>query len=96
MDKLQNLSKDRLIVVRLDDLLVANQMLLDDAISRLKESSPRKEETFLTRGQVMQMLKVVPSTLWRWQKKGILVPIWLGGQHRYRLTDIQKILGETQ
>lgn len=93
MPKLKNLSKEY-IVVKVEDLLYANKMLLDDAISRLKESSPRtEEETLLTREQVMQKLNVVPSTLWRWQKRGYLIPIWVGGQHRYRLSDIQKILG---
>ena len=33
------------------------------------------------------------STLWRWRKRGYLVPVSIGGKRRYRLSEIKKILG---
>ena len=32
------------------------------------------------------------STLWRWAKSGYLVPVEYGGQRRYRVADVQRIL----
>lgn len=45
-----------------------------------------------TREEVMKQLNVAPSTLWRWKQSGYLVPINVGGQYRYKSTDINEIL----
>lgn len=82
-----------IISVPVEALLNANKMLVETAISGLERAAAVKDSAvLLTREQVMQKLNVVPSTLWRWQKRGYLVPVRVGGENRYRSTDIDKIL----
>ena len=44
-----------------------------------------KAETYPTPKKVSEMLGVDLTTLWRWAKKGYLVPIEVGGKRRYRI-----------
>ena len=82
-----------IIAVPVVDLIEANKKLVETAISCLKKSISCKDSAnLLTREQVMKKLNVVPSTLWRWQKRGYLVPIRVGGENRYRSTDIERIM----
>ena len=82
-----------IIAVRADDLIEANNRLIDKVRADLEREIARKRDvTYLTREQVLAKLNVVPSTLWRWQKRGYLVPVNVGGQNRYRSTDIDRIL----
>lgn len=75
------------------DLVNANNQLITDVRRELTEEISRKESvTYLTREMVIKKLNVDPSTLWRWKKRGYLVPINVGGQLRYKSTDIDKIL----
>lgn len=39
-----------------------------------------KEETYPSPKQVCEILGVDNSTLWRWKKKGYLIPIEIGGK----------------
>ena len=55
----------------------------------IKESNA---ETYLTSDKVMEMMKISKVTLWRWKKRGYLVPVRVGGNERYRMSDIKKIL----
>lgn len=81
------------MAIRADDLVEANNRLIDQVRSDLEREVARKQDvTYLTREMVLEKLNVVPSTLWRWQKKGYLVPVMVGGQNRYRSTDIDRIL----
>ncbi len=82
-----------IIAVRADDLIEANNRLIDQVRADLeKEIAEKKTATFLTRETVLETLNVAPSTLWRWQKSGYLVPVNVGGQRRYKSTDINEIL----
>ena len=81
------------MAVRADDLVEANNRLIDQVRGDLEREMARKHEVvYLTREMVLEKLNVVPSTLWRWQKRGYLVPVMVGGQNRYRSTDIDRIL----
>lgn len=51
-------------------------------------------ETYPSPEQVTKILNVDMSTLWRWQQKGYLVPIKVGGKRRYKMSDIKQILSE--
>lgn len=82
-----------IIAVRADDLMEANTRLIDRVRADLeKEIVEKRTAAFLTREMVLEKLNVAPSTLWRWQKSGYLVPINVGGQRRYKSTDIDDIL----
>lgn len=49
-------------------------------------------ERYLSIKQVCEMLDVDPSSLWRWRKRGYLVPAEIGGKRRYKMSDIRRIL----
>ena len=51
-----------------------------------------KPDELLTRQQVADMLTVTLTTLWHWEKKGILTPIRIGNKVRYLRSDVEKSL----
>ena len=51
-----------------------------------------KAETYPTPKQVCQILQVDLTTLWRWNKKGYLMPIEIGGKRRYKMSEIKALL----
>ena len=71
------------------DLKDFAEMLIASAQSELKQA---KEETYLSREKVSEMLEVDKSTLWRWEKTGFLIPVHIGAKVRYRRSDIDKLL----
>ncbi|MBO4570457.1 MAG: helix-turn-helix domain-containing protein [Bacteroidales bacterium] len=82
-----------IIAVRAEDLVEANTRLINKVRLDLeREIAEKRAITYLTRDAVLEKLSVAPSTLWRWQKSGYLVPVKVGGENRYRSTDIDKIL----
>lgn len=50
-------------------------------------------ETYPSPDQVAKILDVDKSTLWRWAKRGVLIPIKVGGKNRYKMSDVKQILG---
>ena len=82
-----------ILAVRADDLMEANTRLIDQVRADLeKELVERNTATLLTREMVLEQLNVSPTTLWRWEKRGYLVPVEVGGQRRYKSTDIKRIM----
>ena len=49
-------------------------------------------ETYPSRQKVAEILDVDLSTLHRWAKRGLLVPIEIGGKRRYRMSDVRRML----
>ena len=79
------------LMINAEDLRIYSESLIEDTISRL---SPKKEkEVYLDVKQTCDILQVDRSTLWRWDKTGYLKPYRIGGKVRYRLSEIDKILG---
>ena len=74
------------------DLVAANKALIETTKREMAELLERKGPHLLTREMVMEKLNIVPSTLWRWAKSGYLVPVNVGGQRRYKSTDVDEIL----
>lgn len=82
------------ITITLGELVEANNLLIAEAKRELEQSiTDANTETYPSREKVMEILDVSQATLWRWQKSGYLVPINVGGKRRYRMSDIQRILG---
>jgi hypothetical protein len=82
-----------IISIPVQDLVFANERLVEKTIADLEKKLAEKRETiYFTKDQVLAKLNVAPSTLWRWQKRGYLLPVKVGGENRYRSTDIDKIL----
>lgn len=41
---------------------------------------------------VKDVLQISETTLWRWAKAGYLLPVMIGGQKRYRQSDIERLV----
>lgn len=50
----------------------------------------KSQEEYLTSNQVCEFLKINTTTLWRWEKKEYLKPIYIGGKKRYSRSAIEK------
>ncbi len=60
-----------------------------------RESSPialKTIEPLLTQDEVINILKVDSTTLWRWRKRGYLTAIKMGGKIRYREAEIEAFI----
>lgn len=91
--KLAQEAPGTIISVQAKDLVLANEQLVQRTIADIEKKLAEKRETvYFTRDQVLAKLNVTPTTLWRWQKRGYLLPVKVGGENRYRSTDIDKIL----
>ena len=60
----------------------------------VQKANPEKTEKYLSPKQVCERFDIDNSTLWRWGQNGYLPPLKLGGKNRYRLSDIEKLLGD--
>ncbi len=87
------------VSITLGELVEANRLLIAEAKRELEqEIADSKAETYVSRAQAMQILGKGSTTLWRWKKLGYLVPVTVGAIHRYRMSDIRRIMegGDTQ
>lgn len=71
-----------------EDLETVLGSLVEKIISRYEAA---KREPRLTIKQVSQRLQVDPSTLWRWERDGYLIPTRLGRKVLYNESDIAAI-----
>lgn len=82
-----------IVAVALEDLRRFHKEVIADTKKELEaQIAEDKGERYLSIKQVCEMLDVDPSSLWRWRKRGYLVPAEVGRRPRYRLSDIRKIL----
>lgn len=70
----------------------ATQLIAETKAELEQSISESKAEAYLTGEKVMEMLEISKATLYRWKQRGYLVPIRLGGNDRYRQSDINHIL----
>ena len=91
--KLSKECPDMIVSVKLGELVEFGNILISNVKSELEQTiADQRAETYLSIDKVMEMLGVCRGTLWRWQKVGYLVPINVGGQRRYRMSDVNNIL----
>lgn len=55
-----------------------------------------KRETYLTPDEVASELGVSKNTLWRWEKRGYLIPIKVGRKPFYKRSDVDSLLSNQQ
>ena len=83
------------MTVTASDLRDFAAQLISETKEQLEQQiSDSKGETYLSSEKVMEMMEISKTTLWRWKQRGYLVPVRIGGNDRYRLSDIQKIVEE--
>ena len=81
------------LTIKASDLKDFAALLIAETKAELEQSiSDSKAETYLSSEKVMEMMEISKTTLWRWKQRGYLVPVRIGGNDRYRLSDIQKIV----
>jgi len=81
------------VSVGIDDLIQWHKEVIEDTRRELEEVVlTDKMETYPTPKQVSDLLQCDLTTLWRWAKKGYLVPIEIGGKRRYRMSEVKAIL----
>ena len=81
------------LAIGLNDLREWQKEAIENTKRELEEAViSDKTETYLSPKQVSQMLNVNLTTLWRWNKRGYLVHIELGGLRRYRMSDVKSLM----
>ncbi|MDR2972327.1 MAG: helix-turn-helix domain-containing protein [Bacteroidales bacterium] len=83
------------ISVKLGELIEATEFCINRTRKELEQQiTDANTETYPSPAQVAKILNVSPATLWRWNKANYLKTIEIGGKRRYRMSDINKILGK--
>ena len=81
------------VSVRIEDLKEFAQILIEDTRKKLEQVIIEdKAERYIEPKEASQIIGVDISTLWRWSKRGYLVPVEIGGKRRYKMSEIKSIL----
>ena len=81
------------VTITLGELIEANRLLIAETKNELEqEIADSKAETYISREKTMEILDVSSTTLWRWKRMGYLVPVSVGANDRYRMSDIRRIM----
>lgn len=81
------------ITVSSNDLREFANTLVENARRDLETViTDMRAETYPSPDKVAEILNVDKVTLWRWNKKGYLKVVEVGGKRRYKMSDVQRIL----
>ena len=81
------------VSLTLGELVDAFRLLIGETKQELEQTiADSKAETYLSREKTMETLDISSTTLWRWAQIGYLTPLNVGGKHRYRMSDIKRIM----
>ncbi len=84
------------VTVKCSDLIEAFRLVVNETkLLNEQNHSDSTTETFLTEDEVSEMLGVSHTTLWRWSKIDLLVPLKFGRKNRYRKSTIEAFLSST-
>lgn len=70
--------------------------LLEDCANQAKEATGQRKQKRYTIAEVSERLGVNRTTLWRWAKVGILVPVVNGGKRYYKGADVEAMYNGTR
>lgn len=91
--ELAKVCPEAIISIKVGDLVEANEALIAKTKEQLEQSlTDQATETYPSRQKVAEILDVDLSTLHRWAKRGLLVPISIGGKRRYKMSDVRRML----
>ncbi len=86
---------DRVIQLKISDLVEAARIFARE-LTFTEEFQPKETNcmnSLLTKREVMELLGISETTLWRWDKKyDYLHPIMIGAKRRWRRKDIEAIM----
>lgn len=81
------------LAISINDLREWHKEVIQDTRKELEDAViSDKAETYPSAKQVSDILSVDLSTLWRWEKRGYLVPVNVGGKRRYKMSEVKQIL----
>lgn len=88
---------DMNITIRLGDLMIAANKLLAEARrdarhEALADAAEEKAEGLIPRIKVAHRLNVNLTTLWKWNKQGILPAVKIGTKVMYRPEDLDRLI----
>ncbi|MFI3259642.1 MAG: helix-turn-helix domain-containing protein [Rikenellaceae bacterium] len=84
-----------LLQIHSDDLLHLSDLIIEQTRQSTIEECERKakyEVATLTATEVCEILKVNKTTLWRWNKNGVLPHNKVGKKRLYRQSEIDRLL----
>ena len=85
--ELMNASANVSVMVTLPDL----REFVSEMVAVAAASKQEKEETYLTKSEVANLLGVSENTLWRWDRDGYLNSVKVGRTPMYKQSDINKL-----
>lgn len=81
------------VTISLKQLMDGGRALIEEVYDRVsRESSEKETETYCRYQKACEILDISPATLWRWEKKGLLHPCYVGGQKRYMMSELRALL----
>jgi predicted DNA-binding transcriptional regulator AlpA len=86
------------IQVKASDLIEAARVFAKDfaSLNNLKTKESILPDTLFTKKEVMELLGISETTLWRWDAKyNYLHPVMVGAERRWRWKDISAIIDGT-
>ena len=94
INRLLNSEMDFIISVKKNDLIDLGKFLIDETSKKVKDKiKSGEEDVLLNVNEVMQKFKIKNrSTVWRWQKKGLLNPIPVGKLNLYKSTEVEYLM----
>jgi len=93
LQELLNSDSNFNITIQKSDLMDFAKFLVSETKNELEaEVIAAKAETYLSRAETCNMLKVDQSSLWRWAKRGYLMPVEVGGRRMYKMSDLKRVL----
>lgn len=96
MEAIQNLLNSDAnfnVTIQKSDLIDFAKFMISETKNELEaEIIAAKAEEYITRLETTDFLKVDQSTLFRWAKRGYLMPVEVGGKRMYRMSDLKRIL----
>ncbi len=69
-----------------------NDVMADARIKAESDIKERQSEECIDKEEVKRMLRVCDTTLWKWAKRGKLVPQKVGSRNMYRKLDVLAVL----
>jgi excisionase family DNA binding protein len=81
------------LTIRANDLKEFARSIVEETRAIFdRELDAKKPEVYYTIQEACEILGVGKKTLWRWNKRGYLVSVKIGGLVRYRKSDLDRIL----
>ena len=81
------------VTIKLSELIEFGKLLIAETKREFEQQiKEQNTETYPIRAEVLKILGVSTSTLWRYEKMGLLNRLPVGGRIRYRMSDVKRFM----